>query len=155
MPDAAQPARSPRAISAIVLGAGARDNVYGNFALAYPDHLSIAGVAEPSALRREGDAERHGIETSNQYSDWHDVFGRPKFADAIVVSTPDHLHVAPCMAALDAGYDVLLEKPIALTDAECRTLLTRARECGRIVAVCHVLRYAPHFVHMRNLIRSG
>jgi len=155
MPDAAQLARPPRAISAIVLGAGARGNVYGNFALAYPDHLSIVGVAEPSALRREGYAERHGIETSNQFNDWHDVLQRPKFADAIVVSTPDHLHFAPCMAALDAGYDVLLEKPIALTDADCRTLLARARECGRIVAVCHVLRYAPYFVHMRNLIRSG
>ncbi len=155
LPDAAQLEQPPRAISAITLGAGARGNVYGNFALAYPDHLRIVGVAEPVPMRREGYAERHGVATTQQFADWRDVFRRPKFADAIIVSTPDSLHFEPCMAALEAGYDVLLEKPIAPTEAECRDLLARARASGRIVAVCHVLRYAPYFVHMRNLIRSG
>lgn len=155
LPDAAQLEQPPRAISAITLGAGARGNVYGNFALAYPDHLTIVGVAEPSPLRRDGYALRHGVPAERQFSDWREVFARPKFADAIIVSTPDHLHFEPCMAALAAGYDVLLEKPISPSEDECRALLTRARECGRIVAVCHVLRYAPYFVHMRNLIRSG
>jgi predicted dehydrogenase len=63
--------------------------------------------------------------------------------------------VAPCLAALAAGYDVLLEKPIAPTEAECRTVLAAAEATDRIVAVCHVLRYAPYFVRMRALIRSG
>ncbi len=155
LPDARQLVPPPRAITAITLGAGARGNVYGNFALAYPDHLQIVGVAEPSAIRRDGYGDRHGIPAHARFDGWEAVLSQPKMADAIIVSTPDHLHFAPCMAALDAGYDVLLEKPIAPTEAECRELLARARASGRIVAVCHVLRYAPYFTHMRQLIRSG
>ncbi len=155
LPDAAQLVPPPHPISAITLGAGARGNVYGNFALAYPDHLRIVGVAEPSEVRRDGYADRHAVPGSERFTDWKAVFARPRFADAIIVSTPDHLHFAPCMAALEAGYDVLLEKPIAPTEAECRELLDKARETGRIVAVCHVLRYAPYFAHMRTLIGEG
>jgi predicted dehydrogenase len=155
LPDARQLVPPPRAITAITLGAGARGNVYGNFALAYPDHLQIVGVAEPSDVRRDLYGDRHSVPHDARFVDWEEVFARPKFADAIIVSTPDQLHFAPCMAALDAGYDVLLEKPIAPTEAECRALLERARSTGRIVAVCHVLRYAPYFAHMRQLIRNG
>lgn len=155
LPDSSQLAPPPRAITAITLGAGARGNVYGNFALAYPDHLQIVGVAEPAEIRRRGYADRHAVPEDAQFAHWAEVFARPKFADAVIVSTPDDLHFAPCMAALDAGYDVLLEKPIAPTESECRALLARARESRRIVAVCHVLRYAPYFAHMRSLIQDG
>ncbi len=155
LPDNQQLVAPPNAISAITIGAGARGNVYGNFALAYPDHLRIVGVAEPSVIRRGGYAARHGVPQDAQFVHWEEVFRRPKFADAVIVSTPDHMHFAPCMAAREAGYDVLLEKPISPSEAECRALLERSRSCGRIVAVCHVLRYAPYFAHMRTLIQSG
>ena len=53
------------------------------------------------------------------------------------------------------GYDVLLEKPIAPTEQECRDILQRAQANGRIVAVCHVLRYAPYFEKLRELMHDG
>jgi hypothetical protein len=53
------------------------------------------------------------------------------------------------------GYDVLLEKPIAPTEKECRTILSLAQKAGRIVAVCHVLRYEPYFVQMKKLLAEG
>jgi len=59
------------------------------------------------------------------------------------------------MAALKAGYDILLEKPIAPTEQECRDILALAKKTGRIVAVCHVLRYAPYFRKLRELMHSG
>jgi hypothetical protein len=59
------------------------------------------------------------------------------------------------MEALRLGYDVLLEKPISPSERECREILARTRESGRIVAVCHVLRYAPYFIKMRELMQSG
>ena len=144
-----------RPVTAITLGAGARGTVYGNFALAYPDNLRIVGVADPSDVRQLTYAEAHRIPPAHRFHDWRDVFARPRFADAVIVSTPDALHFDPCMAALEAGYDVLLEKPIAPTLDECRALLAKARETGRIVAVCHVLRYAPYFVKLRELLQAG
>jgi predicted dehydrogenase len=59
------------------------------------------------------------------------------------------------MKALAMGYDILLEKPISPSEKECREILALAKKNGRIVAVCHVLRYAPYFVKMKELIAKG
>jgi predicted dehydrogenase len=142
-------------VTAITLGAGSRGNVYGNFAAQYPDQLRIVGVAEPIAIRNERYAAKHKIDAKARFDTWERVFERPKFADAIIISTPDALHYAPCMKALEMGYDILLEKPIAPTEKECRNILALAKKTGRIVAVCHVLRYAPYFVKMKELIAKN
>jgi predicted dehydrogenase len=70
----------------------------------------------------------------------------------VIIATPDQLHTAPSLKALDAGYDVLLEKPIAPTEEECRQILAKAKETGRIVGVCHVLRYTPYFRELKEIL---
>ena len=142
-------------VTAITLGAGARGNVYGNYAVSYPKNLDIVGVAEPITIRNERYTKKHNIPESNRFDTWERVFERPKFADAIIITTPDNLHYGPCMKALEMGYDILLEKPISPSEKECRDILQSAKRNKRIVAVCHVLRYAPYFVKLRELIQSG
>ncbi len=142
-------------VTAITCGAGNRGNVYGGFSLAYPDQLDIVGVAEPIAIRNERYAKKHNIEDANRFKTWEDVFKRPKFADAIIITTPDNLHYGPCMKALEMGYDVLLEKPISPSEKECRDILQLAKKNKRIVAVCHVLRYAPYFVKLKEMMHNG
>jgi predicted dehydrogenase len=142
-------------ITVITLGAGARGNVYGNYAASHPDEMDVVGVAEPIPLRNERYAQKHNISTENRFVTWEHVFQRPKFADAVLITTPDHLHYGPCMAALKAGYDVLLEKPISPSEKECRDILSLSQKTGRIVAVCHVLRYAPYFEKLREMMQSG
>jgi predicted dehydrogenase len=144
-----------RAITVVTLGAGARGNTYGNYALKFPDEMDVVGVAEPIAIRNERYAKKHNIADNQRFDTWERVFERPKMADAVLITTPDHLHYGPCMAALKAGYDVLLEKPISPSERECRDILNLAKKTGRIVAVCHVLRYAPYFIQLRELIQSG
>ncbi len=144
-----------RPITAITCGAGARGNVYGNYALQYPEQLKIVGVAEPIPARNLRYTRLHNIPDSNRFVTWEHVFNRPKFADAIIITTPDNLHYGPCIEALQKGYDVLLEKPISPSERECREILRLTEETGRIVAVCHVLRYAPYFIRLRELIHSG
>ena len=142
-------------VTAITLGAGSRGNVYGNYAATYPKNLDIVGVAEPIKIRNERYTKKHNIPESNRFDTWERVFERPKFADAIIISTPDNLHYAPCMKALEMGYDILLEKPISPSEKECRDILQSAKRNKRIVAVCHVLRYAPYFIKLREIIQSG
>jgi len=142
-------------VTAITLGAGARGNTYGSFASNYPELLNIVGVAEPVDIRRERYVQKHQINEARQFTTWEHVFDIPKFADAIIITTPDDLHYGPCMRALEMGYDILLEKPIAPTARECRDILEKANQTKRIVAVCHVLRYAPYFQKMQALLESG
>ncbi|WP_299703115.1 Gfo/Idh/MocA family oxidoreductase [uncultured Pontibacter sp.] len=148
-----QPMDKP--VTAITIGAGSRGTVYGNFAAKFPEQLKIVGVAEPNKFRNEKYASTHQVADDNRFETWEEVFKRPKFADAVIISTPDNMHYAPCMKALAMGYDILLEKPIAPTEKECRDILKLAKKTGRIVAVCHVLRYAPYFVKMKELVAAG
>jgi hypothetical protein len=144
-----------KAVTAITIGAGNRGMVYGSFAAKFPNEMDIIGVAEPIKYRNDRYAKIHNIEDKNRFDTWEDVFKRPKFADAVIISTPDNLHYEPCMKALEMGYDILLEKPISPSEKECRSILALAKKTGRIVAVCHVLRYAPYFVKMKELIEKG
>lgn len=142
-------------ITAITLGAGSRGNVYGNYAISNPDQIDIVGVAEPIPLRNERYSKKHKIAAENRFVTWEHVFQKPKFADAIIITTPDHLHYGPCMKALAMGYDVLLEKPMAQTEKECRDILALTKKTGAIVGLCHVLRYAPYFIKLKELIHNG
>jgi len=142
-------------VTAITTGAGSRGNVYGNYAVKFPNELDIVGVAEPIEIRNERYAKKHNIPKKNRFDTWEHVFEQPKFADAIIITTPDDLHYGPCMKALEMGYDILLEKPIAPTEQECRDILALQNKNGNIVAVCHVLRYAPYFINLKQLMDSG
>ena len=147
---------SSRPVTAIVLGAGVRGwSVYSSFGLKYPDELQVVGVAEPIPYRRERISKAFNIPEKNQFVTWEDVFKRPKFADAIVITTPDDLHYGPAMAGLQMGYHLLLEKPIAQTWKECNDILKLTEKKNAVVAVCHVLRYTPYFRKIKEIIDSG
>ena len=153
LPD--QEAKVLRPVTAIVIGAGSRGSVYASYSGQYPQALKIVGVADINAVRREQMAQEYNIAPEHRFSDWTEVFRLPKFADAVIIATPDNLHYQPCMQALAAGYDVLLEKPIAQTAKECTDILHQARKYGRLVGVCHVLRYAPYFRALKRVIDEG
>ena len=142
-------------ITVIVIGAGNRGKIYGGYAVDHPDELDIIGVAEPIEIRRARYSEKHNIEKQNQFTTWEDVFKVKKFADAVFITTPDYMHYGPAMKALEMGYDVLLEKPIAQTWEECKAILKMAKKHNNIVAICHVLRYAPYYVKIKEVIDSG
>ncbi|MFT3946975.1 MAG: Gfo/Idh/MocA family oxidoreductase [Agriterribacter sp.] len=141
-------------VTAILIGAGNRGNIYADYALINPGELNIIGVAEKDAVRNGRFARKHNITADKRFYNWQEVFEREKFADAVIIATPDFLHAEPCLKALDAGYNILLEKPIALTESECRLILEKAKSTGKIVGVCHVLRYAPYFRQLKEIINA-
>lgn len=142
-------------VTAIVAGAGNRGNVYASYSEKAPSDLKIVGFAEPIPFRSERFARRYTIPPERQFTTWEDIFKVKKFADAIIITTPDRLHYGPAMAALDMGYDLLLEKPIARSWKECSDIMNLAIAKDRIVAICHVLRYAPLFRKIKEVIDSG
>jgi len=148
--------KSPdKPVTAIVAGAGNRGNVYASYSERNPSALKIVGVAEPIPFRIQRFAKRYSIPAERQFKTWEDIFKVKKFADAVIITTPDALHYGPAVAALEMGYDLLLEKPIAQSWQQCSDIMNLAIRKDRIVAICHVLRYAPFFRKMKEIVDSG
>lgn len=141
--------------TAILIGAGLRGKTYTDFAVRNPDYLDIVAVAEPLEDRRNYIKETHGIGDENCYNDWREILDRPKFADAAIICTMDRDHFEPAMKAIELGYDILLEKPISPVPEECAEIARAAEKKGVRIVVCHVLRFTPFFVGLKNVIDSG
>lgn len=142
-------------VTCVILGHGGRGSTYAGFALQIPHEWKVVGVAEPIGYRREACVKAHAVPPGNVFTTWEHVFERPKLADVAVITTQDAMHLGPALAALDRGYDLLLEKPIAQSWEECRRIYRKVQSMGAIVAVGHVLRYAPYYVQLRHVIASG
>ena len=139
----------------VVIGAGNRTNKYLEYAVLHPDRLKLVGVVEPVDIRRENLARKFDVPQSACFASYEDFFKTPVPADAIIIGTPEDKHFIPCMKAIDAGYHVLLEKPIAQTQQECLAILENSKRKGVIVGVCHVLRFHPYFMKIKEVIDSG
>lgn len=139
-------------ITVVAIGAGNRMNVYARL---HPHEMRIVAVVEPNRVRREQLAGQCGVAAENCFESWEVFFRKEKMADAVFICTPDDMHYQPAVQALERGYDVLLEKPVAQTYQECLAIVRKARELNRIVGVCHVLRYHPYFKKFREVVSDG
>ena len=145
-----------RPISVIIIGCGNRGRTYAQFAGKYPKGMKVAGVSDILEDRKDYLGDMYDVPADMRFGHYREVFATgKKLADAVVIATPDDRHFDPCMKALELGYDVLLEKPVAPTAKECKAIRDMTKKTGRIVAVCHVLRYAPYFMALRDVVRSG
>ena len=87
-------------------------------------------------------------------NDWRELVNDPAL-DAVVIVTPDKLHTEMTVAFLRAGKDVLCEKPMALTVAECEEMMRVERETGRKLMIGQVCRCTPAFLMAKELVASG
>ena len=142
-------------LKAIVVGAGHRAVVYASYAQHHPDELEIVGVADPIEMRRDMIREQYGFSADFCFETAEELAAHPKFADVVINGTMDHHHVPTSVPLLEAGYDMLLEKPFATHEEEMWRLHDVAVKNGRKVMICHVLRYAPFYAAVRQLVEEG
>ena len=142
-------------VTAILIGAGARGQIYARYAQEHPEELRIIAVAEPKADRRALMCRAYGIPADRAFSNWEDLMARPQMADAALICTLDDMHTEPTLAALKQGYHVLLEKPMSNSETECRAIAAAAEEAQRVLSVCHVLRYTKFYGTLYELLRGG
>jgi len=142
-------------VTAVVVGMGARATIYAREALRHPDKLRIVGVADVDPAHVRMARETFGIPPQHCFASAEALAAVPRFADAAINGTMDPQHVETTIPLLRSGYDVLLEKPFATSQPDADRLLACAREEGRRVMVCHVLRYAPFYRKLKELILAG
>jgi predicted dehydrogenase len=144
-----------RPVTLAVVGAGNRSTAYTNYALRHPADLKIVAVADPNPVHRKILAEKHRIPPALQFSSHRDLAARPGLADVVLNATRDRDHFPTAKPLLEAGYHMLLEKPIVLNERHLRELVALAKRRRRTVMICHVLRYAPFYSTIRQMILDG
>ncbi|GGN57726.1 hypothetical protein GCM10011349_36590 [Novosphingobium indicum] len=76
-------------------------------------------------------------------------------ATAAILATPHHVHCTQALEAMDAGLDLLIEKPVTIYASEAREISKKSKELGRIVMVNNTRRLFPAYQAIRTLIHSG
>jgi predicted dehydrogenase len=165
--EAAPPAFEPR--RRITTGAGVKKSarlrvaLVGAGNLARWEHLpnlkKIPGVAlhavhSASGARGKSYAERFGAAYAS--TDYEELLNDTE-VDVVLIATRHEHHFAQAHAALRAGKHVFIEKPMALTEDECRTLYEDVEETGRQLTVGFNRRFAPFYVEMKRALarRTG
>lgn len=142
-------------ITAVIVGAGHRALTYASYAEQHPNELQIVGVADLLERRRQRVAARFGLPANRCFATAAELAAQLRFADVAINGTMDHQHVPTSLPLLAAGYHILLEKPFATNPAEMWQLARAAKEHERHVVICHVLRYAPFYVAIRQRVEAG
>ena len=142
-------------VSLIIIGAGSRGGSFARFAFEHPDLARVVGVAEPREFYRQKVASQHNIPPENVTEDWKELVARPKFADAVIIATPDRYHAEPAVAFANRGYAMLLEKPMATNPADCRRIVEAVEQNHILFAVFHDFRYFNYTKVLKETIDSG
>ncbi len=142
-------------VKIVIVGAGDRGMVYADYALEHPDRVKVVGVAEPRRIHREMMITKHSIPQDCAFDDWFQLTKREKFADAVIIATPDALHVEPAVAFAKMGYHILLEKPMAPDEEGCKKIVETALDNEIMLSVGHVLRYTRYTQKLKELLDAG
>ena len=137
----------------VVLGLGQRGNIYATFAKTYPEKFELVAIIENNPERiAYAEKEFGGVKI---FTDYKDFLNEDIAADIVAVATQDDDHKEHAIAMMKAGYDLLLEKPIANNKRDCLEIYEASKKYDRKVIVCHVLRYTPFYSRVKRIIDSG
>ena len=139
----------------ITIGCGGRGTTYTSEMLKMPEKYKLVGMADPMSEKRKKYMQEFGLTKEQCYESWQDILAKPRMADFAVIATVDNMHYEPAMKAIELGYNLLLEKPVANTEKECIDIANAAKAKGVKVLVCHVLRYTPFYKKVKSLVMSG
>src|SRR5258708_23006054 len=96
--------------------------------------VAVCDTDTGNLARAKDRVQTMGQNTPKTYEDYRDLLADPA-VDAVVISTPEHLHFPMFMAALKAGKNIYVEKPLAHTIEEGEQMLKAAQAAGRVVQV--------------------
>ncbi|HYF56662.1 MAG TPA: Gfo/Idh/MocA family oxidoreductase [Salinarimonas sp.] len=121
-------------------------------AIAMAPGASLAAIACASeATAGAARADHPGVTV---HRDWRALLADPAI-DAVDIVVPNHLHAEIAVAALEAGKDVLLEKPMAASIADCDRIVEAVRRTGRTLSVGHEFRCSTQWGGIKRLIEAG
>ena len=119
----------------------------------------VAGCFASTPERSFASAAELGVPAERCYGDFHEMARRERERadpiDVVAVVTPNHLHLPVSAAFLDAGFDVICDKPLTTTVAEAEALAARVAAAGRVFVLSHNYTAYPMVREARALVAAG
>ena len=121
----------------------------------------VAGAFSSTPEKARASGAEIGVDPARNYGSWAELLATEaalpadQRIEAVAIVTPNHMHAAPAIAALEAGFDVIIDKPLADTLASARAIAEAAARTGRRIAVTHTYTGYPLVKQARALVASG
>ena len=131
---------------------------FGAWGKYHAEAIRKAPGATLAAIACAGEASAEAAKTAypqaEVHRDWRRLLADPAI-EAVDIVVPNHLHAEIAVAALEAGKDVLLEKPMAGTIAECDRIVDAVRRTGRTLSIGHEFRISTQWGYIKDLVDAG
>jgi len=138
-----------------LVGAGTRGAHLARQLAGFGQAARMVAVAEPHPERRAKLSRELVLQDLSAFASWEELLQSSLECDAAIIATLDHQHTAPAVAFLRRGCHLLLEKPMSDTFAGCLEIVKAQEDSGRILSVCHTLRYSDPFQRVQEIVVSG
>src|ERR1043166_89193 len=137
-----------------IIGPGVRRTLsFGKGLQHYPQEVEITAMCDKNPLRLKGSKNILGIQCEEFFS--HETLLQKADCDTVIVTTPDFTHEQVTIDALRAGKNVLCEKPMAISTAQCDRMMKAERESGRMLMVAFNMRHHAVFTKVQQIMASG
>lgn len=121
----------------------------------------VAGAFSSTAEKSKASGAEIGVDPARTYGSWAEMLEREaalpegERIEAVSIVTPNHMHAAPAIAALEAGFDVIIDKPLADSLDHARAIAEAAARNDRKIAVTHTYTGYPLVKQARRLVQGG
>lgn len=137
------------------IGAGNRAHTYLEWVRRNPERARVVAAVDINPDTLAEFAREAFLPADACFTTVDELIASGIEVDAAVVCTPEGAHRDPAIAALQRGWHILLEKPVAPTIEKCQEIIAAAERSGKVAAVCHVLRYNDYFRRLHDIVADG
>ncbi len=142
-------------LKTVLVGCGDRSCVYAEEGVRNLGLMEIVAAVDPDEVRLAYVQERFGVKPEMCFRSQNPLLEKGRIGDCVINGTMDQLHMETAVPFLKQGYHMLLEKPIVNNRKDLLELYRISRENGCKLMTCHVLRYAPFYRKIKELILQG
>jgi len=121
----------------------------------------VAGALSSTPDKAKASGRELLLPEDRNYGSWEELLEREaalpegERIEAVSIVTPNHMHAPPAIAAMEAGFDVIIDKPLADSSANAQAIADAASRTGRRIAVTHTYTGYPLVKQARRLVASG
>jgi predicted dehydrogenase len=143
--------KQAKQIGLAIVGAGRVGLIRGELAARHPQ-VGWIGIAEIDADRAKRVADKVGADFVT--ADYRELLKRPE-VNAVVISTDEHLHVEPVLAAVERGHAIMIEKPLATELAESQRVMNAIEQAKVDAVMGYTQRFRRRWLVAKEKVRTG